>query len=136
MLEAYTTNQTILTDAFIPFNAVSMVKGATVKLSGSTTIQLNKRGAYLVTCSVSGLPSTATNVIIQMTKNGVPQPQAVATIVNGQTTEGVFLSINTIVQVGDDNTCCCGSSPTTIQFLNDGAGLTNAVANVVVTKIC
>ena len=123
MLEAYSTNVAVAADAAIPFNNVVIQKGNTAVLSGAQTVELNKCGVYMV--EVDGTASASTTV--QMTKNGVVQPQAQST--------GTAFGFQTLVQVPRSNTSCCCSSPTLIQFTADAAvTLTNV--NVVVTKVC
>lgn len=123
MLEAYSTNVAVAADAAIPFNNVVIQKGNTAVLSGAQTVELNKCGVYMV--EIDGTASASTTV--QMTKNGVAQPQAQST--------GTTFGFQTLVQVPRSNTSCCCSSPTLIQFTADAAvTLTNV--NVVVTKVC
>ena len=123
MLEAYSTNVTVAADAAIPFNNVTIQKGRTAVLSGTQTIELNKCGVYMV--KVDGVASASTTV--QMFKDGVAQPQAQST--------GTTFGFATLVQVPRNNTSCCGSSPTLIQFSADAA-VTMPNVNVVVTKVC
>ena len=136
MLEAYSTNQTIDNNDIIPFNSVSLVKGKTAVLNGVSTIELNTCGVYEIVLNVSGLPTSDGTVTVNMTKNGVTQNQSVLSIPTQVTTSGFSGSITTLVQVSKNNTNCCCSSPTTIQFVNGGVGITQAETNVVVTKIC
>ena len=123
MLEAYSTNVTVAADAAIPFNNVTIQKGCTAVLSGTQTIELNKCGVYMV--EVDGVSSASTTV--QMYKDGVAQPQAQST--------GTVFGFQTLVQVPKNNTSCCCSSPTLIQFTADAA-VTMTNVNVVVTKVC
>lgn len=136
MLEAYSLNQTILTNSIIPFNATSLVKGDTVNLSGVSSIQLNKCGIYEVVFNMTATATTAGNVVVQMTKNGVIQPQATRTITGTTTTTSTNVPITTLVQVSKNNTDCCCSAPTTIQFINAGVGVVANNVNICVTKIC
>lgn len=125
MLEAYSLNVTVPASSAIPFANVTVNKGCTACLNGSSSIELNKCGVYMVSCDASSAATTT----IQLFKDGVAQPQAQAT--------GVSPSFSTLVQVPQNNSCCPCSEPTTVQIRNGGtasATLTNA--NVVVTKIC
>lgn len=122
MLEAYSLNIPVSADASIPFNNVSVEKGNTAVLSSASTVQLNRCGVYMV--SFDGTTGTATTV--QLSKNGVLQPQAQST--------GTQPSFVTLVQVTENNSCCPCSSPTTLRVMNTTAG-TFANANIVVTKI-
>ena len=124
MLEVYSLNQTVGSLDPIPFTNVTLKKGCTAELSGTTTIQLNKCGVYMIACDCS----SATASTIQMYKNGVAQDHAQST--------GTTPSFVTLVQVSENNTCCPCSSPTTIQILNaTDAETTFTDANVTVTTI-
>lgn len=124
MLEIYSLNQTVGSLEPIPFTNVAIKKGCTAELSGTSTIQLNKCGVYMVACDAS----SATATTIQLYKNGIAQDQAQST--------GTTPSFVTLVQVTENNTCCPCSSPTTIQVLNaDDAEATLTNINITVTKI-
>ena len=123
MLEAYSLNATVGANSPIPFNAVSVEKGNTAILTSPTTVELNRCGVYMVECDVS---ATATQTI-QLSKDGVLQPQAQST--------GTTPSFTTLVQVDRNNTCCCCSSPVVLRVIATTAG-TLTDANIVVTKIC
>lgn len=123
MLEVYSIDVDVAENSPIPFNNVAMEKGNTVTFSGTSTIQLNKCGVYMVSCDAS----TADTVTVQLYKDGVAQPQAQST--------GGALSFTTLVQVATNNGCCCCQSPVTLQVVSDTA-TTFTSANVSVTKIC
>ncbi len=123
MLEAYSLNQAVGADAAIPFNNVSIQKGCTAKLNGVSTIELNKAGVYMV--AFDG--TAGTDTLVQLYKDGVAQPQAQST--------GTNVSFVTLVQVPNNNTCCCNTSPTSLRVVNETAG-TFTNANIVVTKVC
>ena len=123
MLEVYSIDVAVAEATPIPFNNVSLEKGSTVTLSGTSTIQLNKCGVYMV--AVDGVVETETT--IQLYKDGVLQPQAQS--------GGVTLGFTTLVQVSHNNGNCCCQSPVTLQIINDTA-TTFTNVNVVVTKVC
>lgn len=123
MLEVYGTNITVVADTPIAFNNTSIKKGCTAELESPSTIQLNKCGVYMVEFD----SSSPTALTVQMSKDGVLQPQAQST--------GTSQSFTTLVQVDRNNNDCCCSSPVNLRFIPSAAGtLTNA--NVCVTKIC
>ena len=136
MLEAYSLNQTIATDGVLPFNSVTLKKGCNVELSGVSSIQLNRCGVYDISFNITATASAAGDVVIQMTKNGTVQPQATRTITGATTATSVDIPITTRVQVTENNSNCCCSSPTVVQFINAGVAVTANNINVVVTKIC
>ena len=124
MLEAYSINITVGSTEPIPFNNVTLKKGCTAELQGTSTIVLNKCGVYMVSFDASSAAATSA----QLYKNGVAQPQA-------QSTDS-SLAFTTLVQVQTNNSCCPCASPTTIQVVNtDDADATFTNANIVVTKI-
>ena len=125
MLEAYGLNVTTPAGSAVTFNNVTLEKGCTAKLNGVGTIELNKCGVYMV--EFDGSLGTATTV--QLYKNGVAQPQAQST--------GSSPSFTTLVQVTENNSNCCCSSPTNLQVRNVGtASATFTNANVCITKVC
>ena len=134
MLEAYSTNITVNEGEAISFNNLTIKKGCTVELSAPATIQFNKAGVYMVSCNASVEPAAASEVSIQLRKNGILQPQAIS-IETGEVDSITDLSFTTLVQVKEDNTCNCCTSPTIVQVIN-GAEATFSIANITVTKIC
>lgn len=124
MLEVYSTDVLVAADAPIPFNNVTVSKGCTAVESAPATIQLNKCGVYMVSVDASA----ETAATIELSKNGLLQPQAQST--------GTTLGFITLVQVPTNNSNCCCSSPTVIQLMNTGAEATFTNVNVVVTKVC
>ena len=124
MLESYVLNVAVGANSAIPFNSDSIVKGCTATHSAPSTIELNKCGVYMV--AFDGVASASTTV--QLTKDGVAQPQAQST--------GTAISFVTLVQVDRNNSRCnCCESPVVLRFLNTNA-VTFTNANVTVTKVC
>lgn len=123
MLEAYSLNVAVASDTAVPFNSTSVIKGCTATHPSANTFELNKCGVYKVSVDASLTGSTT----LQLFKNGVAQPQAQST--------GATPSFTTLVQVSENNTCCC-TSPTTLQVINTGSEATLANANIVIDKIC
>ena len=125
MLEVYSLNTAAQAASDFPLNNVIIQKGCTAKMSGTSTIELNKCGVYMVSCDASAAAAST----IQLKKDGVLQPQAQST--------GTSLSFVTLVQVSNNNSNCCYSSPTLLQISNPTEAtetLTNL--NVCITKIC
>ena len=135
MLQAYSSNITVAANTAYPLNNVTVEKGCSVVLSAPGTIQLNKRGLYCVTCDGYNTASAAGTVSTQLAINGVLQPQAIAEYTGSTTAIGDF-KFQTLVQVAQDNTKCCCTSPTTLQFINGATAVEDAHINVVVTKLC
>ena len=123
MLEVYSLNVTVPADSSVPLNNVTLKKGCTATLSGTSTISLNKCGVYMVSVD----SSSAAAATIQLYVNGVAQADAQST--------GTTPNFTKLVQVDESNSNCPCSSPTNIQIMNIGAAATFTDFNVVVTKI-
>lgn len=136
MIEAYSKNLTLASGDAIPFNAISLIKGDTVQHRGTTTFELNRCGIYAVDFDIAGLPAAAGAFQVEMTKDGVAQPQAGIEIPAALTNVGIAASKPTLVQVGRNNGCACCASPVILQFFLRGVGLTNADPHIRITKVC
>lgn len=122
MLEAYSLNKTVVAEAPIEFDNISIKKGCSITSSGDSTFSLNKCGVYRV--SVNGSAEASTT--LQLYKDGVAIPQAQST--------GTNPAFTTLVQVNhnNNNNCCC-SSPVNLQVYNSTAGTLSNI-NIVITK--
>lgn len=137
MLETYSQNITVQQNTAIPFNNVSIEKGCTATKTATNTIALNKCGVYIVEFdAVASTTGTAGNIVVQMSKNNILQPQALTATASTAATDVQALGFKTLVQVQNNNSNCCCSSPTVLRFENTGIAATYVQANVVVTKIC
>ena len=134
MLQAYSTNITVAANSTCPFNNVTIDKGCADNFAGAGTIQLNKCGVYLVECDGYCEPSAAGDVVIQLYKNGLAQPQAISSF-TGTTGNVETFGFKTLVQCDSNNTCCCCTSPTVLQIMTGDIGIQNAHINICVTKI-
>ena len=79
---------------------------------------------------------TTGDIICQLYKNGSNQIQATTSATSTSETDIVHMSFTTLVQVPQNNTCNCATSPTTIQIMNIGVPALFAQADLVVTKLC
>lgn len=134
MIQSYSTNLTVDANTAIPFNNVAIKKGCSAEMAGAAAIELNKAGIYMVSVDGSITPAAAGEVSIQLSKNGILQPQAQA-IETGALDSVTNLKFETLVQVKENNTYSCCTSPTTIQVINGAEG-TYSNINIVVTKLC
>ena len=89
----------------------------------------------MIKVDAAGIPTSAGVMSIQLSKDGSLQPQA-QSAVTGTTSNVDNLSFTSLVQVKEDNTCNCCTSPTVIRIVNTGVPATYNIANIVVTKIC
>ncbi len=135
MVEMYSLNIDVAENGSIPFNSVKVLKGSSVMHTAPATVQFNKRGVYMVQVEASATPAAAGDVSIQLAKNGVLD-QSAYSITTGAADETTTLGFTTLVQVRQDNTCCCVTSPTTIQIINTGLAVTFPIVRIIVTKIC
>lgn len=122
MIEVYSENVTVIADSAIPFQNVALKKGCTAELSGTSTIELNKCGVYMIAANAS----SGTSATIQLFKNGVAQAQAQST--------GTSPCFTTLVQVSENNSFCPCTAPVSLQIISDTA-TTFTNANVTVTKV-
>lgn len=136
MLQVYSSNLSVAANTAFPFNNVVIDKGCAETLSAPASIQLNKRGVYLVEMDGYATPGAETLVSVQLYVDGVAQPQAISSF-TGITDTVDTLSFKTLVQVSENNcNCNCYTSPTILQVRNGTTALTDAHINVIVTKIC
>lgn len=136
MLQVYSSNLTVDANTVFPFNNVVIDKGCSENLSAPATVQLNKRGVYLVEVDGFATPDAATEVSVQLIVNGVAQPQAISSFVPASITDTRTFGFKTFVQVQENNCQCnCLSSPTTIQCMNGATVLSDAHINMVITQI-
>ena len=136
MIELYSLNIAVAENAAVPFENSALAKGCTAIQTAPATVQLNKRGVYMVEVNCSVAPTAAGDVSVQLNKNGVLVPGALS-IAAGTAGADSVLSFTTLVQVSEDNKPCnCISTPVTIQLINTGEAGTFSVAHMVVTKLC
>lgn len=135
MLDLYSLNIPVEQDASIPLNNVNVAKGCSTTHGAPSSVELNKCGVYMVSCSASITPTATGDVSIALARNGVIVPgiSSVATTAAG---EPAALSFLTLIQVRDNNTCSCCSSPTTLQLFNTGQVGIAPIVRMTVTKVC
>lgn len=134
MLEVYSKNVTVAENGIIPLTTVALVKGTSTQLLGTSTIQFNKCGIYKVTVSGSVTGSAAGEIVIQLEKNGVVQPQAVSLATAADATSIIPFSFTTLIQVPDSNNINCPCSTTTTIYLRN-AGIEDTYNTITVTAV-
>lgn len=136
MLEVYSKNVAVASDAPVPLNNVALLKGTSSQLQGVSTIQLNKCGVYEISVSATAIATTAGEISIQLEKDDVLQPQAFAAETAADTTSSHSLGFTTLVQVTHNNNCnCICATPTNIDIINTGVAVTFDSINVTVVRI-
>lgn len=137
MLEVLSNDVTVATNAPIPLQNVTLLKGCSVSTQGTSSIMFSKCGVYEVNISATATSATETTgtVGIQVSKNGTLQGVAIVEGV-ADTTNPHSLTLTHLIQVpSNDCKCNCCTSPTTITIQNVG---NSAIIDldVVVTKVC
>jgi hypothetical protein len=66
MLQVYSDNLTVAANQAFPFNNVFVDKGCSEVLSAPATIQLNKRGIYLVEMDGFATPDAVDDITVQL----------------------------------------------------------------------
>lgn len=136
MLQAYSINIDFNANSAIPLNNLIIDKGCAEKLAAPATIELNKRGVYMVEVNGFGTGAAAGTGQIQLYRNGVALPQAQSQFTTAAANVSNF-AFDTIIQVPQNN-CCCDSvsAPVTLQVFCGEQNFTEGYLNVVVTKLC
>lgn len=132
MLEVYSKNVTAAENSDIPFNNVKLIKGCYVSLLGAGSLQFNHCGVYHLTCN--GSVSGTGDLVIQVNKNGVPQPETV-TPITGTADADIPFAIDTFIQVPNSGRCCC-QTPVEVTINNAGVEAVFPLIDVKVTKVC
>lgn len=135
MIQIYSTNINVPAETAVPLNNVKIRKGCTAVNVSPTTIQLNKRGVYMVHVDAFGEAAAAGDITLQLQRNGQPVPAAISTV-TGAVGEIDTLHFEDLVQVSEDNTSCCCTSPTELQIVTGDVGINGLHINVIVTKLC
>lgn len=137
MFQAYSTNVEVAANTPYPLNNVVVDKGCGEVLNGTSTIQLNHRGIYLVEVDGFATPDAVSAVTAQLYVNGLPQPQAISSFVPAAVTDTRTFGFKTYVRVAQNN-CNCNhyTTPTVIQIMNGDTAVSEAHINVCVGKVC
>ena len=123
MLQAYSLDAVVASNAVVPFNNISLKKGCTVTHSAVGTFELNRCGIYMISVNSSALASST----IQLFKDGVALAQAQSV--------GLNPCFTTLVQVPFNNNCDPCTSPVVIEVRNVGDAEATLDANIVITKV-
>lgn len=118
MLEVYTNNATVAADEVIPLSNVKVQKGPSSTVAGNT-INLNRRGVYLVSADGTAVASAQGIVGFSIYKDGVEDPSAV-TAVTAASGATAACGFTTMIQVDRDATPAPGSYPVQLQIINGG----------------
>lgn len=138
MIQLYSDGLTVAAGATIPLNNITYFKGNSATHSAPATIELNKRGVYLVKVDAYGAPTTAGTFGVQIAVNGVPRADAINQMnVATAATLGTASTCCTVVVTQNDCPCNCTSAPTTVSLINPSTvEASDAHYNIIVTKLC
>lgn len=135
MIQLYSNNIDVPANSAVPFNAVKLRKGCTAVQAGTSGIQLNKRGVYVVHMDAYAEPDAAGLLELQLYRNGIEQPDAISAV-TGAVGSTETLGFETTVQVSEDNTPCCCTAPTELQIMTGDVAFTGLHISVTVKKLC
>ena len=136
MIQAYSDGLTVAANGTYPLNNVVFFKGNTAVSAGASNIALTKRGVYNIHVDGCATLADAGDYSIQLTRNGVPLPQAISTaaVAAAGSAAGSFDTL-IVVEEGD---CPCNwtSSAVTIGVINPSdVEVTEAHINIIVSKL-
>lgn len=131
MIEVYSQNVTVASGSAIPFNVVSLELGCSTRQNDATRVNLLKPGVYRIIFNADVVASAVDEVSVQLTRNGIAIPQAVAATTPASTTAVSHLSFATLVRVKEAR--CC-SMMNFVSVLNTGVEATFNNVDLVVTK--
>lgn len=135
MIQLYSDNISVPANSTVPLNNAKLRKGCTAVQAGAAGIQLNRKGIYCVHMDAYAVPEAAGLLQLQLTRNGVPMPEAISAV-TGAAGSTETLGFDTYVQVSEDNTPCCCTSPTELQVMTGDVAFTGLHINVTVSKLC
>lgn len=133
MIEAYSRNIDVAANANIPLNNVKLIKGKYTELQGVGSLQFNHCGVYHLTCN--GSVTGTGDIVIQVMKNGIIQPETVMPI-TGTAAVDIPFALDTFIQVPNNNGPCCCQAPVEVSLNNAGVDATFNLIDVKVTKVC
>ena len=137
MIQLYSDGVTVAAGGTYPLNNIVFLKGNTAIPAGASGVALPKRGIYNVHVDGFATLAAAGDYSIQLTRNGIPLPQAISTttLTAAGSASGAF---DTLVVV-EESDCPCNwtSSAVTIGVLNPSeVEVTDAHINIIVSKLC
>lgn len=135
LLNTYTnTTQTVVADGLLRFDNINIDTGCSIDFTaGSTSITLDKPGAYLIVADVVLNTDTAGVVTLQLNKNGTAINGATASVT---TVVGNEYTLNTSTIVKVLPSCPAINNVTTITVANTGIAATYTNTNLIVIKLC
>lgn len=136
MIQIYSDGVAVASGGTYPLNTAVFFKGNTATQNAVGSAGLNNRGVYNV--HVDGFATLADEGVysIQLTRNGVPLPQAISsmTVAAGDIGSGSF---ETLIVVEDSNCSCDWTSvATSLGVINPSeSDVTDAHINILISKL-
>lgn len=119
-----TTSTSIAANSSIPLTTISRRRGCTINSNGNG-VTLNRPGYYQVNGSVTFTAPATGDVVIALTKNGMPITGITAT----ETVATALTDINTLSFSGIVRVLC-GEIPTVLTIVNTGNAITTSNVNL------
>ena len=120
----------------IPLNNLVIDKGCAERLTAPATIEIDKRGVYMIEVDGYATGSATGTATIQLYKNGTAVPNAQTQFAVAADSVMNF-HFESLIQVPQNNCGCnCLTSPCVLQLMNGETALTNGYINIVVTRLC
>ena len=136
MIQIYSDGVAVAAGGTYPLNTTVFFKGNTANQNAVGSVGANRRGVYNV--HVDGFATLADEGVysIQLTRNGLPLPQAISSmsVASGDIGSGSF---ETLIVV-DENNCSCDwlSVATSLGVINPSeSDVTDAHINIIVSKL-
>lgn len=117
------SNQNVDDNGTVSLGTVMRRFGCNCRLSGNA-IECVGEGYYTIDCAVSVTPSAAGAVIVELRKNGVRIPGAIAYGTTTASGDSVTLPLIATIRQG----CCCDGADSISCVLVDGGGVVNNVS--------
>jgi hypothetical protein len=124
--------QAVVADGFLDFATNSILDGCSIShVAGSNTVSLLKRGLYQVSVNADVEPTAAGDIAVQLIKNGVAVPGAIATV-TGAAGDTYSVAFTVLVKVLPS--CCVIDNTANLQVQVSAAG-TVTDAHIVAVKL-
>lgn len=128
------TAQTVAQNGIISFPNVAVKTGCSIKNLTNTTIELAPGGLYEVSVTITGAQSaTAGDLIVQLFRNGVAVPQALAIANSAEATDVETMTFSALILVNPS--CCAVDNTTTLTVVNTGVAAIYSNTAISVVKL-
>ena len=134
MISSYNiTTQNVAVDGLLTFTTDRILTGCRVSRNGPA-FQLNEAGYYCGAFSASGCATSVADVTIELQKNGIAVPGAIATITPAAVGNTMNFAFATIIKVPPS--CCAVDNTANLTLVNTGVAAIFTNVNINITKLC